>query len=246
MSEELLSHYISFFAFIQVAVALDFGFMYMERKSSAMRLSDMFYDGFINLVRLFTSHAGDVMRRVRKETDSNEILEGYDNLKRTKTRVINKTDALQQLGFLKPMGVIAGIYALLILYIVCMFRKEAYYEDLFLVLSEITLAVMSIVFLSIGCFKRSPHVLRYVFGYVASLVVGGCIVVKGWVFEYVTNFESWFHWFMFLPYLPVLLFISYMVVMYLCRISDVLKMIYQTIKLGKLLKIKKRSHDRPL
>lgn len=240
MNEVTLSYYLSFFAFVQVAVALDFGFMYMERKSSAMRLSDMFYDGFVNLVKLFTSHAGDVLKRVRKETDSEEILDGYDELQRTKTCVIGKTDAILQLGFLKPMGVVAGIYALLILYIVCMFGKDTYYENLFLVLSEITLAFMTFVFVYIGCFKKSSHVLRYVFAYIALLAVGACFVNKGWIFEYVTDFESWYNHFLLLPYLPVVLFVVYMIVMYTYRIPKVIKMIHQTRKLGKLLEMKKK------
>ena len=228
MTEGVLSYCISFLTFIQFAIALDFGFMYLERKSSVDRLSDKFYDGYKNIINFAIEHAQCEIDRNRRKNATDNILMERDLLKRTKDKVLTKTDSLSQLGFLSPIGVVAGIYGVGSLYVVCLFGRDEFYQDLFLVNSEITLVTIFFIFVLIGLCKCRPHVLRYAFLYVIALLVGLLMLFNGWCLAFVTNFELWFNCFVIIPYLPVILFIIFLVYIYAKRIPMVINMIKHT------------------
>lgn len=224
MNSNFLPHCVSLLAFVQVAIALDFGLMYVERKSSTIRISEMIYEEYRRMIKFFTDPATSALRRYRTTIESKHVLEIHDNLKRTKTKVETQTDDVMLLNVVRPLGVIAGLYGLFVLYFVCQMDMSEKNVDVFLVISQLTAVYMILLYVLHLVLPCPVYVILCALIYLIIVALGGLIAWKGWTWACITNVRLWFDCMVFLPYAPIVVFIFHAIGRYLCRIKSIWKM----------------------
>lgn len=240
MEESLVSHFVVFTAFVQLSVAFNFSLLYLERKSSMVRFSDIIHDAFISLIGIFLDYATYELKRYRNDNALAEECEAYIALRDQKTKVTRKDNALVCFRFLQALGVVMGVFAILQLLNLSMLDRGQFYTDFLLVSGQFTLVYSLALFVILLRNGTNPHVTPSLVIYILGIFLSLTLVKHGYFFHCIENTTTTIHWLLLLAYLPFLLFIVYLVCHYIKRIPLVLVMRKQTKHLHNLMDAKRK------
>lgn len=114
----MYSYYIGFLAFVQIAVALDFGFLILDKKSMIVQFQNGFFNWIRGLYKKEIEDAQHAYGRVRDQTMPQE----YVDKKRELQGLLSVFDVDAEYKsvslFMPGLGFVAGFYSLLFLLIV--------------------------------------------------------------------------------------------------------------------------------
>lgn len=239
MEESLVSHFVVFTAFVQLSVAFNFSLLYLERKSSMVRFSDMIHDAFISLISIFLSYATSEQKRYREDNATDHERAAYISLRDQKTKVVTKANALVRFRFLQSLGTIMGVFGILQLLNLSMLDRGQFYTNFMLVSGELTLVYSLLLFCILLQEGKNPHVIPSLFFYLLIVFLSFILVKFDCLFHCIDNVTKFIHWSLLLAYLPFLLFLGYLLCHYAKRIPLVIIMQKQTKHLHNLMDAKR-------
>lgn len=216
------SHFIAFTSIIQLAVALNFGLVYLDRRSGLLRLKRRLFNNYKAGDTLVVGRVSKVLKRYRNNNEyTPEIERAHTKAKQYYTIVTADWDDEHEISFFPSIGIIYGIYSLALLFIVGFFdvhENLCFYHNLFLFLSQITLLFS--ILLIFRSWRRGTvtRIIPSTLIYLCLLIVGGLCCWKGCFFEGVKNFSRHYHWYVFMTYLPIIYYFLRILLIY-CRKS---------------------------
>ncbi|MBQ0075474.1 MAG: hypothetical protein KBT34_14940 [Prevotella sp.] len=239
MEESLVSHFGVFTAFVQLSVAFNFSLLYLERKSSMVRISDMIHDAFISLINIPLGYAANEQKRYREDNASDKERAAYISLRDQKTKVTTKANALVRFRFLQSLGSIMGVFGILQLLNLSMLDRGQFYTDFMLVSGEFTLVYSLFLFCILLREGKNPHVVPSLLIYFFIVFLSFVLVKFDCFFHCIDNIARVIHWLLLLAYLPFLLFFGYLLCHYAKRIPLLFVMHKQTKRLHMLMDAKR-------
>ena len=206
------SHYIAFTAFVQLAVALNFGLVYLDRRSGLIQLKRKLFRTYRASNNVVVQEAANTLKRYRRNRSySDEIEHAHTKAKQYHTIVTSDWDDEHELSFLPTLGVIYGFYGLAVLYLVGFFEvtpdKVLFYENEFLVMSQVTLLFSIFLILRSKNKTKITRIVPACILYFVVVALGWWFCSKGWIFECDMVFPKHYHWYMLLVYLPIIYYI---------------------------------------
>ena len=157
----MYNYYVGFLSFVQIAVALDFGFLILEKKS----ILNQFQIGFFNWIKaLFRKEIEEAQRtytRVRDQRMPQDFVDKKEELQALLSVFDPDAEYKAVSLFMPGLGFVAGVYSLFFLLIVPLWTKgdPTIYIDLFELLTEATVFSVCLMPLTLyfeGSF-RSPY-----------------------------------------------------------------------------------------
>ena len=214
------SHYIAFTAFVQLAVALNFGLVYLDRRSGLIQLKRKLFRTFRASNNVLVHEAANTLKRYRgNQSYSNEIELAHTKAKQYHSIVTSDWDDEHEISFFPALGVIYGFYGLAVLYLVCFFEmtpdKVFFYENEFLVMSQVTLLFSIVLILRSKIKTKTTKIVPTCILYFVAVALGWWFCSKGWMFDCDMVFPRHFHWYMLLAYLPIIYYILRIFIMFL-------------------------------
>lgn len=245
MDEHLISHFVAFTAFVQLAVAFNFGLLYLERKSSTVKFRDLFHEGFLSLMDMFLKAAGREMRRYREDNATQEERSAYYNVRDLRIELTTKANALIHFKFLQPLGMVYGIFGIIQLFNLCMLDRGVFYADYFLLSGQMTFIYGLIILSWHLCGKgNNPHVLLATFIYIIGLLGCWVLIKYDCIYRCIDeqNFSIWLHILLLLSYLPFVYLLCVLVIHYARRFPILRRLVKGTKTLHVLMDNKKRGN----
>lgn len=252
MDTTQIAHFVPFTAFVQISIAFNFGLFYLERKHSMVKISEMFHEAFLHIIRLFTNEAMMQEKRYKdsksksKKEFSKEDFKIYKEVYDYRIELTTKMNQLLYSKFLQPLGIIFGCFGLLLVWNLCMLDHGEFYLNFILISGEITLVLGLFIFIRALCLQDTrPHTLSYSFIYL--LLIGVCFycIKNDAFFHVIVNTESILHAYFLLSYLPILLFVGFLIFHYLSRMPILFKLVSKTKELHKILDVKSKRNRKP-
>lgn len=205
-----ISHYTAFCSLVQLAVALNFGFIYLEKKSLLFSLKEKIFGTYKAGNSIIVDFSSKQLRRYRNNTDYTINIENsHTKLKELHNIVTSPWDAEDELRFMPPLGVVFGLYSIFFLFLVCMFdANDAYtYMSLYMTYSAVTI-ICFVVCICLGDkYKHRISILHTSYIYIICLGICTFFVIQNWTLESIVGFDSFFHYSLTIPFFPILYYI---------------------------------------
>lgn len=214
------SHYIAFTAFVQLAVALNFGLVYLDRRSGLIQLKRKLFRTYRASNNVVVQEAANTLKRYRRNRSySDEIEHAHTKTKQYHTIVTSDWDDEHELSFFPTLGVIYGFYGLAVLFLVSFFEmtpdKVLFYENEFLVMSQVTLLFSIFLILRSKNKTKTTRIVPTCILYFVAVALGWWLCSRGWIFECDMVFPHHFHWYVLLSYLPIIYYILRIFIIFL-------------------------------
>ena len=242
------SHYIAFTAFVQLAVALNFGLVYLDRRSGLLQLKRKLFGTYKARDNVLVNATANILKRYRSDhTYSDEIEHAHTKAKLYHTKVTADWYDEYEISFFPALGVVYGLYSLFVLYLVCFFDmpsdRLAFYENQFLVLSQVTLVFSLLLILRSWSKAKITRIVPTCLLYVFVASVGWWLCGKGWVIHFDLAFSRHFHWYMLLTYLPIFYYILRIVFVFLRKTICLVPMLWWAYRFQTELEQNKRNRS---
>lgn len=199
------SHFTAFCALVQLAVALNFGFVYLEKKSMLFSLKEKLFKTYRAGNNTIVDYAANQLKRYRSSTlydDRIEML--HTRLKEYHSIVTSPWDAEDELRYMPSMGCVYGLFSIVFLFVVCMFDVDfQFYTDLYLAYSLIASAMFTFTLIWSDILGRRMLLLPTITLYVMVMCVCTACQVAGWTISCSVDFKTCFHISLLLPFLPI-------------------------------------------
>ena len=239
------SHYIAFTAFVQLAVALNFGLVYLDRRSGLIQLKRKLFGSYRASNNVFVYGTGNILKRYRSNHNYPDKIElAHTKAKQYHTKVTADWNDEYEISFFPALGVVCGLYGLAVLYLVCFFdmlpERLAFYENHFLVLSQVTLVFSSLLTLRSWNKAKVTRIVPVSLLYVVVAVISWWFCSKGWTIRLDMAFAQHFHWYMLLTYLPIIYYLLRVAVVFLHKTMCLVPMLWWTFVFDTELNQKKR------
>ena len=233
------SHYMAFAAFVQLAVALNFGLVYLDRRSSLLGLKRKLFSTYRAGKTPIVAKVANILKRYKGNlTYSLEVDNAHTKVKEYHAIVTSEWEDEHELSFFPALGAVYGFYSLALLYLVCFFDmpgKELYYHNQFLTLSQLTL-VFSLLMIVCSWWKStSTKIVPTMLLYIAVTVIGWIFTIHGWVYTCEIDFLSHYHWFMLLAYMPIIYYVIRIVVLFVWKTIYIVPMTWWAVKFSNAL-----------
>jgi len=189
-----IPYYLTFLSFIQVAVAFDFGMLYLDRKSKLM----MIQDGWLDLLRRFfpetIRNASRQLQRCRNGM-SEDIIVQRDDLKRMKDTFCKKYQKEETSKFLPGIGFSSGLFGIFLLAWLPLCAKgcSEYRMDVLTIVMQATLFAQILYVVAFICSKFVRETLLgiilpiafagvYMLGYCCTGMLWRSTISYNWIF----------------------------------------------------------------
>ena len=233
------SHYIAFTAFIQLAVALDFGLVYLDRRSSLLGLKRKLFSTYRAGKTPIVAKVANILKRYKgDQIYSFEVDNAHTKVKEYHSVVTSEWEDEHELSFFPALGAVCGFYSLALLYLVCFFDmpdKEQYYQNQFLTLSQLTLAFSLLMIVRSWRKDASTKMVPTILLYTLGVVAGWIFTSHGWVYICEMDFAAHYHWYMLLTYLPIIYYIVRIVVLFISKTLFIVPMTWWAVKFSNAL-----------
>lgn len=238
------SHYIAFTAFVQLAVALNFGLVYLDRRSSLLGLKRRLFSTYRAGKTPIVAKVANILKRYKgDQTYSLEVDNAHTKVKEYHSIVTSEWDDEHELSFFPALGAVYGFYSLALLYLVCFFDmpgKELYYQNQFLALSQVTLVFSLLMVVRSWCKNTSTRIVPTILLYSVVAVAGWIFTFRGWTYTCEMDFATHYHWYMLLAYLPIIYYIIRIVVLFIRKTFFIIPMTWWAVKFSSALDESKR------
>ena len=224
------SHYLGFCAFIQLSVALNFGLVYLDRRSSLLQLKRRLFDVYKAGNNSRVDKVSKILKKYKKNTNYPRIVERYH----TKTKqyhsiVTSDWDDEHEISFFPALGVIYGFYSIALLFLVCFFDlpdTEWFYHNQFLTLSQLT--VIFSLLMIIRSWKKDvkTKIIPTCLLYAGLTAIGWFCCKNGWVFFTDIDFTYHYHWYVLLSYLPIVYCVVRIILIFLRKTFCIIPMLW--------------------
>ena len=203
-----IQYYLTFLTFIQVAIAFDFGMLYLDRKSNLM----MIQDSWLEFLRRFypkTIKAASVQLQRCRETMSDAIKVQRDDLKRMK-EAFGKRYLKEELSkFLPGLGFSSGCFGmfLLIWLPMCARGWNEHRMDLLAVAMQATLFAQVLYVIAYVCSKQVRETILgilLIIPFVAIYLIGFCFTGILWRID---SYDIIFYCSLCVPFIPIVVYI---------------------------------------
>ena len=241
----LPSHYISFAAFIQLAVALNFGLVYLDRRSSLLGLKRKLFSTYRAGKAPVIANVANILRRYKgHQTYSYEVEHAHTKVKEYHAIVTSEWDDEHELSFFPSLGVIYGFYSLAILYLMCFFDmpdREYSFQNQFLTLSQLTLS-FSIVLIVRSWFNgKTTKIVPTTLLYIIVAIAGWICTANDIVFQCDLKFYAHYHWYMLMAYLPVIYYVARILILFIMKTLNIVPMVWWAVKFNQSLDKEKQQ-----
>ena len=233
------SHYIAFTAFVQLAVALNFGLVYLDRRSSLLGLKRKLFSTYRAGRTPVVANVANILKRYKGgKTYSIEVDNAHTKVKEYHSIVTSEWEDEHELSFFPALGAVHGFYSLVLLFLVCFFDipgNELYYQSQFLTLSQLTLAFSLLLILRSWNKNISTKIVPTILLYAIIAVCGWMFTVKGLVFQCDMEFHIHYHWYMLMAYLPIIYYIVRILVLFVRKTLYIFPMVWWAVKFNTAL-----------
>lgn len=231
-----IQYYLTFLTFIQVAIAFDFGMLYLDRKSNLM----MIQDSWLEFLRRFypkTIKAASVQLQRCRETMSEAIKVQRDDLKRMK-EVFGKRYQKEEISkFLPGLGFSSGCFGmfLLIWLPMCARSCHEYRMDLLAVAMQATLFAQVLYVIAYICSKQVRETIL-------GIILIGPFVALYFIFFHFTgilwridSYDIIFYCSLCVPFIPIAAYVILLLPMIRSRRLAAQKIRVETALLKQML-----------
>ena len=233
----MYNYYLGFLALVQIAVALNFGFLILEKKSLLNQFQKGFFDWIKNLFKKEIEVAQYTYSRVRDQHMPKEFVDKKEELQGLLAVFDPDAEYKAVSLFMPGFGFIAGLYSLLFLLIIPLWTKgdPIVAIDIFELLTEATLLAISMMFLTLyfkGSF-RNPYTcicLSLLWLIIFSIIVLVLYALK-WTWG-ILQIEWFFFVAIVIPYIPIIIYICRLVWRAWCRYKKIDTIVSKTKKLA--------------
>lgn len=206
--EEL--NYANFLSVIQIAVALNFGLLYLKKGNAFRNIYKEILLYFAAFVHSSTINAGKQTKRVRagmtKEIRTQKALvQGLQN------KLADLTGRDFNFPFIPCLGLFSGIYAVALLLLIAMFGKEnVLLQNYIAVFAEIVFVMDLLAIIQMyysknqdeNEYKSRYYVVMNIFWFFIFCIIGFVLVTYDWTFHCIPSFNYSFFFALFVVYIP--------------------------------------------
>lgn len=233
------SHYIAFAAFVQFAVALNFGLVYLDRRSGFLSLKRRLFSTYRAGSSPLVANVANVLRRYKSGLSySTEVDYAHTKVKEYHAIVTSEWEDEHELSFFPALGVVYGFYNLALLFLVCFFDvpgREMYFHNQFLTLSQLTLAFSALMIVRSWRKNTSTKITPTILLYLLIAVLGWVFTAHSWVFSCEIDFTVHYHWYMTMCYLPIIYYFLRIFVLYIRKTLFIFPMVWWAAKFDSAL-----------
>jgi len=233
------SHYIAFAAFVQLAVALNFGLVYLDRRSSLLGLKRKLFCTYRAGKTPIVAKVANILKRYKGyQTYSLEVENAHTKVKEYHAIVTSEWEDEHELSFFPALGAVYGFYSLALLYLACFFDmpgKELYYQNQFLTLSQLTLIFSLLMIVRSWWKDKSTKIVPTIILYIVVAIAGWFFTVHGWVYTCEMDFAAHYHCYMLLAYLPIIYYLARIVVLFMWKTLFIVPMTWWAVKFSNAL-----------
>lgn len=104
--------------------------------------------------------------------------------------------------------------------------KLLFYENQFLVLSQVTFVFTIVLILRSMLRTKKTRIVPTCLFYFLAAVAGWWICSKGWIFECDMVFSRHFHWYMLLAYMPIIYYMLRIFIIFLHKTFKIFPMLW--------------------
>lgn len=232
-----IQYYLTFLTFIQVAVAFDFGMLYLDRKSKLMLIQD----GWIELLRRFYPKTlGEASRQLQRCRNGmpEEIIVQRDDLKRMKDTFCKKYQNEEISRFLPGVGFLSGCFGLFLLVWLPLCRKgwPELRVDILTVVLQATLFAQILYVVAFFCSKIVRETLL---GIILPMAFAGLYMLiyccTGLLWRNSIPYDFIFYCCICVPFIPIAAYIIMLLPMILERKRQAKKIRKETETLKEML-----------
>ena len=240
------SHYIAFAAFVQLAVALNFGLVYLDRRSGLLGLKRKLFSTYRAGKTPAVANVANILKRYKGNMAyATEVENAHTKAKEYHAIVTSEWDDEHELSFFPALGVVYGFYCLALLFLVCFFdmpSREMYYQNQFLTLSQLTLAFSVLMIVRSWRKSISTKIVPSLLLYLVMVVAGWVFTSQSWVFNCEMEFPVHYHWYMLMAYLPIIYYFLRVVIIFARKSLFIFPMVWWASKFNAALD-KERTLD---
>lgn len=233
------SHYVAFAAFIQLAVALNFGLVYLDRQSGLLGLKRKLFSTYKAGKTLAVANVANILKRYKSNKSySKEVDNAHTKAKEYHAIVTSEWDDEHELSFFPALGVVYGFYCLALLFLVCFFdipNQELYYQNQFLTLSQLTLLFSVLMIVRSWQKNKSTKIVPAILFYLLIAIAGWVFTAQGWVFRCEMKFYAHYHWYMLMAYLPIIYYFLRVVIIFAHKTFFIFPMVWWASKFNAAL-----------
>lgn len=240
-----ISHYLAFTAFIQLAVALNFGLVFLDSRSGLLRLKRKLFNNYKASNTRVVGRVANILKRYRSDHDYDPDTErAHTKTKQYHSIVTSDWDDEQEISFFPALGVIYGFYSLTLLFLICFFDvsyDSLFYQNQFLILSQVTMAFSVVLIIRSWCKNTVTHITRATLIYIFFGAVGWICCCHGWMFDCDISFSRLYHWYILLSYLPIIYYVLRIMLIFLHKTLYIFPMTWWAAKFNAALNKEQQS-----
>lgn len=236
-------NYANFLSIIQVAVALNFGLLYLKKGNAFRNIYKEVLQYFAAFVHSSTNNASMQTRRVRSGMPI-EIREQKALVKRIQNKLADLTGRDYNFPFIPCLGIFSGFYAIVLLLLIAMFGKEnELLQNYIAVFAEIvcTMDLLAIIQMyrskkqDENEYKARFYVVMNILWFFIFSIIGFILTTYDWTFHCIPNFSYLFFFALFVVYIPSIWLLSEIICTWVRVIFNQKKCVKETRKLKKML-----------
>ena len=206
------NYYIGFLAFVQIAVALNFGFLILDKKSILVQFQQGIFNWIKGMFKDDIEYAQSTYKRVRDTTMPKEFVDKKDELQGLLSVFAPNMEYKSLSLFMPGLGFVTGLYSLLFLLIVPLWAdgEPTISIDMFEIITQAT--AFSICMMPLTLYYKSTFSSPYT-GIICAIV---------WMAVYLTialllyainctwdilRIEWFFYLALTIPYIPIIVYV---------------------------------------
>lgn len=231
------SHYTAFCALVQLAVALNFGFAYLEKKSMLFSLKEKMFKTYRAGNNRLVDYAANQLKRYRNSTQYDDKIERlHTGLKEYHSIVTSPWDAEDELRYMPAVGCVYGLFSIVFLVVVCMFDMDfQFYTDLYLTYSLVAAIIFVLSLVWSDLLGRKMLLLPTIILYVVIMVVCTIFQILGWTISCQIGFNTCFHATLLLPFLPIAKYFISAIFQFLRKTFYLIPMVWKSVEFSILM-----------
>lgn len=208
----IYDYYMGFLAFVQIAVALDFGFLILDKKSILVQFQQGIFNWIKDMFKDDIEYAQRTYTRVRDTTMPQEFVDKKDELQGLLS-IFDANMEYKSLSLFMPgLGFVTGLYSLLFLLIVPLWTKgePTISIDVFEMITQAT--AFSACMMPLMLYYKSTFSNPYtgIIFAIAWMVVYLAIALLLYAFDCtwgVLRIERFFYLALTIPYIPIIVYV---------------------------------------
>ncbi len=208
----MYDYYIGFLAFVQIAVALNFGFLILDKKSILVQFQQGIFNWIKEMFKDDIEYAQHTYTRVRDTTMPQEFVDKKDELQGLLSVFDTNMEYKSLSLFMPGLGFVTGLYSLLFLLIVPLWAKGVpiFSIDIFELITQAT--AFSVCMMPLMLYYKSTFSNPYtgIIFAIAWMAVYFAVALLLYVFGCtwgILRIEWFFYLALTIPYIPVIVYV---------------------------------------